>query len=453
MTGGPYKHDTIAAISTNPSGSALSIIRVSGADCSQIFKMMTKKQHIEDRHAYSLKLYSYKNDTKILDSVIAIFYRGPKSYTGEDVVEFICHGGNMVAKSIIQDLMDFGIRSANPGEFTLRAYLNNKIDLLSASSINALINAKSSSEMNAHLNNISEGKTSLSLTNIKEDVLHILTIIENELNFSEQEVDHISTNEIQTTINDIYQTVNTIVEHSVYGKESYAGKKIVIVGRPNVGKSTLFNALIGKNRAITSSVPGTTRDTIEAWFEISNELVCIVDTAGIWETKDFIEGEGIQRSIKEIQESDIVIAVDDIDPSHIANTLTVEHKISSEKIITVETKDDIKKNNKTKHYPHHRVSSINSTGIDKLINNLSTLISTQRSPLDFYVQLSAGQLAMLKNSLVLLDGVIESMEHGYTMDIIASEIRQFVDCIERVTGEVADEEVVNNIFKSFCVGK
>ena len=445
-----YKQDTIAAISSNPSGAALTIIRVSGPDSKKIFSRMTGEKNIKSRYAYFSLLRSNIDSKTILDSSIIIFYQCPKSYTGEDSLEIICHGGTVVANTIIEDLVASGLRMADAGEFTLRAYLNNKLDLLSAASIDALIKSKSKNESRIHLRNISKGSAFNSITKIKKTITNIVTILENELNFSEEEVDHLSMNNIKTSLEKIKSTIISIIKHTAYGKETFNGKRVVIVGRPNVGKSTLFNNLVGTNRAITSKKAGTTRDTIEAWFEINNLPVCLVDTAGIWETADTIEEEGIKRSLEEIKTADIIVVLDDIDPSSFAESIIDKYGVPSKKIIKVRTKSDLAKKNSSKYI---NISYINNKGNKKLINKLSTMLSTAGLDVGSFFHITSVQVSILKRGVDILADILRNVESGATMDIVSSQLRDFIDAVERVSGEVHDETVIKNIFESFCVGK
>ena len=443
-----YKQDTIAAVSSNPVGAALTIIRISGPGSRQVFYNMTGEKTIKHRYAYFSLLKSNKNPSIVLDSCIVVFYNGPNSYTGEDSLELICHGGIMIANSIIEDLIYSDIRMAEPGEFTLRAYLNNKIDLLSAASVDALIKSKSTGEARLHIDNISKGSAFTALTKIKTTIMNVVTVVENELNFSEEEVDHLSIKNIQLSLEDIKDTINSIIKHSAFGKETFSGKRVVIVGRPNVGKSTLFNELVGINRAITSEKAGTTRDTIESWFEIDNTPICLVDTAGVWETVDTLEEEGIKRSLEEIKISDVVIVLDDVDPSVFAKNIIKKYNISTKTVIKVKTKSDLSKNNK-----YINICSLNRSGYDELINMISTTLSTKKVDSGSYFHISSMQLSILKKSVTILCDVIFNIKNGTTMDIVSSQLREFIDILGRVSGEIPDEKVINNIFESFCIGK
>jgi len=446
-----YKQDTIAALATNPVNSALAVIRVSGPGSHSVFNRMAKIKTVIYRHAYSVKLYSIENNT-LLDSVVCIVYKGPNSYTGEDSLEIISHGGIIVSESILSDLFSFDIRPASPGEFSLRAYLNNKIDLGEAVSIDGIINSQSKKELSYYLNKTQEGNALDALHSIRRKTFKLLTIIENELNFSEEEITHISMSHFKNEVQGIIDTIKNITEATLYGKESYKGRRIAIIGKPNVGKSTLFNSLLGINRAITSNKPGTTRDTVEGWIEINGTRVCIVDTAGIWESLDFIEGKGIERTISEALRSDYIIVADDNNPSEISTMLVNEHNIQRTIIIEVITKSDLSKNLSTTT-KMIKTSSKNNKGIKTLINMLSTLFLTNCSDVDMHLPVSAMQLALLKKSLESLVLVSTMISDKYSMDIIASELRQFIEIIERVVGVIPDDDIVNNIFSNFCVGK
>ncbi|MBC8478826.1 MAG: tRNA uridine-5-carboxymethylaminomethyl(34) synthesis GTPase MnmE, partial [FCB group bacterium] len=289
-----YKKDRIAALATPPGPGALAVIRISGENLSGLIPQLTGQNSLAPRYALYTSILS-PVDGETLDKGIVTFFNSPHSFTGEDVIEISCHGGEHIPRSILSALYASGVRPANPGEFSFRAFINGKIDLVQAESITTLISAKTSKGVSASLSGLS-GKLTSNIDVLKIQLLNTLSMIEHELDFSEDEISHI---EIKTYIHSIEQvgiTLSSILESAAFGKAVFNGVRVVLIGRPNTGKSSLFNSILGHERAIVSSVPGTTRDTIESWFDLDGFPVCIVDTAGLWDSDNYLESIGIKRT-------------------------------------------------------------------------------------------------------------------------------------------------------------
>ena len=313
----PYDQENIVAIATPPGIGALAVVRLSGKDLKPLYKEFTHKQP-KNRFALFTKLYHPKNN-HILDEVVVTYFESPGSYTGEDIIEISCHGGTAVKNSVLQAAIDGGARLAHPGEFSYRSYLNGKMDLLQAEAVSAIISSKASRSAELSLYHL-EGKVSNMLGEIKSKIIDVLSIIENELNFSEDEISLTSYSTIRSMLEDVQSQINQIVYSSVIGKKIFSGIRIIILGRPNTGKSSLFNAMLGHDRAITSPVAGTTRDTVESWFELEGVPVCLVDTAGVWESKRPLDNLGVEKTISELDRADLCLLVDDENPRALINT-------------------------------------------------------------------------------------------------------------------------------------
>ena len=446
----PYNQESIIAIATPPGVGALAVVRISGVDLKRIFKSFTHRSP-KNRLATFTKLY-HPNKNTILDEVVVTYFESPHSFTGEDVIEISCHGGQAIKNSIIHAALDSGMRLALPGEFTFRSFLNGKMDLIQAEAVSALISSKSSLSSEISLNHL-DGKFSKTLLDIKEKIIDVLSIIENELNFSENEIDFTSYSEIKSKIAFVQSEIQLLLDSSMYGKNIFAGIRIVLYGKPNSGKSSLFNAILGYNRAIISSVPGTTRDTVESWFELEGIPVCLIDTAGIWEPKNHLDSLGVKKTLDELKRADICLLVDENDPTSLLGSKY--NKKNKQHFIMVKTKLDLDEKPQTKINGIIGTSSINNIGIKKLLTSISTYINNNVSQNDTStsVLITQRQRRLLKYSNIYLQDAILQLDSGLETDIIASTLQGFVVSIKDVVGEIPNKEVVQNIFSSFCVGK
>ena len=437
----------IAAIATPLGMGALAIIRVSGPALKSIYCSLTNQKNTPISHKASLcSIYSAIDNSKI-DRCIIIYYKGPKSFTGEDVIEINCHGGNLIPQMILETLSFMGIKSAAPGEFSLRAFLNNKIDLLQAESLSSLISAKNDLSHSVSLKNLN-GFFTQQISSLEHKLKILLTILENELNFNENEITFSSKNNILNSLNCICKTLKKLDNSSAFGTIINSGYRILLLGRPNVGKSSLFNFFLGKNRAIVSDVAGTTRDVVEANSEIKNIPVCFVDTAGYWESDDFLEILGIKKTVKEINSADLILFLDDNDPiNEFKNT---NLKINPKKLIFVKTKEDkASTNNKSNNFI--KISTLKGFGINFLINQIfemfkfkndsSAIITTNR------------QKNLIKASLNITKQSIVMIKTNQEMDLVVSNIRDILFNLESLIGKIYEKDIIDNIFNKFCIGK
>ena len=446
----PYDQENIVAIATPPGIGAIAVVRLSGGDLGPLYKRFTH-QPPKNRFALYTKLYHPINSL-ILDEVVATYFKSPASYTGEDVIEISCHGGAAVKNSILQAAIDGGARLAKPGEFSYRSFLNGKMDLLQVEAVSALISSKTSQSARLSLCHL-EGKVSTLLGEIKSKVIDILSIIENELNFSEDEINTMSYSSIRLIIEDVQSQIAKIINSSVAGKKIFSGIRIIIVGRPNTGKSSLFNAILGENRAITSPVAGTTRDIVESWFELEGVPICLVDTAGIWESEELLDTLGVEKTKSEIKRADLCIVVDDKNPNNIFNDQFVNSY--QQHCLLVKSKSDLSNSSSTKETNIIYTSSKENFGINKLLTSISTYIlnNINLSDKESGFMISRRQRGLLENSLLCLDEAIIQLDSEIETDIIASTLNGFVVAIKDIVGEIPNKDVVQNIFNNFCVGK
>ncbi len=446
----PYDQEDIVAIATPPGIGALAVVRLSGKNLKPLFKEFTHKKP-KDRFALFTKLY-HPNNNHILDEAIVTYFKAPGSFTGEDIIEISCHGGTAVKNSIVQAAIDGGARLAQPGEFSYRSFLNGKMDLLQAESVSAIIYSKTSRATELGLLHL-EGKVSKLLGEIKSKIIDVLSIIENELNFSEDEISLTSYSTVRIMLEDVQSQINQIVDSSVVGNKIFSGIRIIILGRPNTGKSSLFNSILGHDRAITSPIAGTTRDTVESWFELEGVPVCLVDTAGVWESKKQLDNLGVEKTISELNRADLCLLVDDEDPNVLIKTDLM--KRYQHHYILVKSKSDLARVPSTTEDDIIYTSSKENTGINKLLTSISTYILDNINLADHThgFMITQRQRGLLEESALCLNEAIDQLKEGIETDIVASTLNGFVVAIKDVVGEIPNKEVVQNIFSNFCVGK
>ncbi|MBC8256364.1 MAG: tRNA uridine-5-carboxymethylaminomethyl(34) synthesis GTPase MnmE [Candidatus Marinimicrobia bacterium] len=446
----PYDQENIVAIATPPGIGALAVVRLSGKNLKPLFKKFTHKKP-KDRFALFTKLYHPKKN-HLLDEVVVTFFKSPGSFTGEDIIEISCHGGTAVKNSIVQAAIDGGARLAQPGEFSYRSFLNGKMDLIQAEAISAIISSKASRSTEMGLYHL-EGMVSKILGEIKSNILDVLSIIENELNFSEEEIGLTSYSTIRSMLEGVQSQINQIVESSVIGKKIFSGIRIIILGRPNTGKSSLFNAILGHDRAITSPIAGTTRDTVEAWFELEGVPVCLIDTAGVWESKKQLDNLGVEKTISELNRADLGLLVDDENPSALIKTDLM--KRYQHHYILVKSKSDLAHCPSTNEDDILYTSSKENTGINRLLTSISTYILNNINLTDHAqgFMITQRQRGLLEESSLCLNEAIDQLNRGIETDIVASTLNGFVVAIKDVVGEIPNKEIVQNIFSNFCVGK
>ena len=437
----------IAAIATPAGVGAISIVRVSGSSLKKIFCSFTKKTSLpKPRFASLCSIYSPINN-KLIDKCIITYFKAPFSFTGEDVLEISCHGGNLIPQLIVESLVFLGAKNASPGEFSYRAFLNNKIDLIQAESISSLISSKNDLNHDVALKNLS-GFFSKTISAISKDVSNLLIILENELNFNENEITFTSKKEIIKNLHNIQSGLKKLHNTSFFGKVIESGVRVLLLGRPNVGKSSLFNHLLGHDRAIVSNISGTTRDTIEGNSEINGIPVCFVDTAGYWESSDFLESLGIKKTLKEIDFADFVLFVDDKNP--IKQFKETNLKINKNKLVFVLSKNDTPIFNNKKE-PFFYTSSKTGHGIEALIEHLSSLFSFNKPSGPIVTSLR--QKDLIFSSLNTTKACIDMINNNLETDLLVSNIQDILYNIESLIGKVYTKDIINNIFKSFCVGK
>ncbi len=444
--------DIIIARATPVGKSALAVVRLSGANLKKIISIFFPQKKFKP-NVMSRQTIKTINTKVVLDSCMVTFYQAPKSFTGEDMLEIFCHGNDIVVENIINEFIGCNIRGAYPGEFSYRAFKNNKIDLLQAESIVAKIN-QNSSMFSSVLENLESGSTSKQLNVLRKKIINIQSIVEYELDFNEDEITHINMDDIKKVVIDLLFKIEQILTYSLQLQRIERGYKLILLGRPNVGKSTLFNQLVGIDKAIVTEIKGTTRDVLESSIYIKGVPFILYDTAGYRKTKDKIESLGVNRALKQAKEADIIFMLDEKKPKSEFNLFTKRFPfLKQKKVVFIKSKCD-----KTKFISSQGVLSIsckNGRGINKLLTELLTVVG-----FDFEVDLSnhivlcnERQVDLLKKIKLVFDGVLNDLNVGLEMDIVASQIRKGSDLFEELLGKLTSDEILNNIFKGFCVGK
>lgn len=446
-----YNNDTIAALATPPGIGALAIIRISGEDLEPLFQKLTKNKPAKDRFATFSSIYC-PNTQETLDSGVIIYFKAPKSFTGEDLIEINCHGGEYISKSILGSLYAYSIRPANPGEFSFRAFMNGKIDLIQAEAISELISSKSAKAVKNNLNNIN-GYVSNYVDNLRNDIVNLLSIIEHELDFTEEEIEPTRYEKLVDELSAINNAISKIVNTSTMGKMLSSGARVVLFGPPNAGKSSLFNTILGFDRAIVSDISGTTRDVVESWFELDGIPVCLIDTAGYWESNNYLESMGIERTKQQINLADIILFIHTDNPSQTFSDLNIE--LEADNVIFVQSKSDLKIDVSQSSSNNIMVSAKNNEGISSLLDMLSTKLSSSfgtHSDLDPII-VSKRQRHLLLEAEQISTRALALTNNNIETDIIASILHGLNDTLGEIIGNVSNTEVVHNIFSEFCVGK
>ena len=456
-------NETICALATAPGG-ALGIIRISGAQTLEILSRIFTK-NLADAHPNTIH-YGHiveqaavpQQQTKqaiIVDEVLVSVFRAPHSYTGEESAEISCHGSRYILNKVLELLIQQGCRMANPGEFTQRAYLNGKMDLTQAEAVADLIASTNQATHQMALSQL-RGHFSSKLAQLREQLLKLTSLLELELDFSDHEdLEFADRSELMELTKEIDTHITKLARSFETGQALKQGIPVAIVGKTNVGKSTLLNALLKDDRAIVSDVHGTTRDTIEDTIDIKGVTFRFIDTAGIRQTQDTVEQIGIERTYAAIDKARIVLWIIDSDPSseEISNIL---QRIKDKHLIVVRNKTDKGDiNNFT--LPHHFLVSISAKfgkGIDKLEQTIHEAADIPALTDNDIIVTNARHYEALTRSHVCIQRVIDGLQMQLSGDLLSEDLRQALDTLAEITGgQITPNEVLGNIFKNFCVGK
>ncbi|RPI04332.1 MAG: tRNA uridine-5-carboxymethylaminomethyl(34) synthesis GTPase MnmE [Ignavibacteriae bacterium] len=455
---------TIAAIATPIGEGAISVIRVSGPSAlTAVAGRFHGKQNILNAKSHTAhygRIVDGRNET--VDEVVCTVFRAPHSFTGEDIVEISCHGGIHVTRRVLESILEAGVSPAGPGDFTQRAFLNGKIDLSQAEAIADLIQSQSDKARQTSLEQL-EGALSKQIHLVRDQLVQSLGLLELELDFSEEGIALIDKKKVENLFNLGILEIDQLLNTYKYGKVWREGVRVVLVGVPNAGKSSLLNSLLKEDRAIVTNIPGTTRDFIEEKMTIEGVLFRMIDTAGLRETTDLIEKEGVNRTWKIIKGADIIVLVHDS-----TKTLTDDENIFLETIknwdrqdfVIVNNKIDIR-NDKTPqyHFPEKtrvvETSAMNHTGIENLKEVLldKVLDKSEEDYKEAVIITNERHYTALSKAKQSLMSALKSLKSNESEEFIAVDLRSAIDSIGEIIGLVTTEDILNNIFSKFCIGK
>ncbi|MBC7382673.1 MAG: tRNA uridine-5-carboxymethylaminomethyl(34) synthesis GTPase MnmE [Bacteroidia bacterium] len=451
--------DPICAIATAAGIGAIGVIRVSGKDAITLVNKCFTGKNLEKVPSHTLHLGKFMDGDKIVDEVLASVFIEPKSYTGQNTIELSCHGSPYIQQRILQVLVQQGARLAQPGEFTLRAFLNKKLDLTQAEAVADLIASDSEvSHKTAMLQ--MRGGFSLQIATLKEKLVNFASLIELELDFSEEDVEFASRPELRELVQHIYNLISELINSFKYGNAIKNGIPTVIAGKPNAGKSTLLNALVNEERAIVSAIAGTTRDTIEEMFVINGIMFRLIDTAGIREhAADSIESIGIERAHEKIKKASIILYLFDAlttTPNDLSNELMLFDGLESI-IIPIGNKIDLGDEMQIKKdFKDFKevifISSKEKVNISQLTQRLIKIIENDKVNNDIIIT-NIRHYEALKLSGEALESVLQSMKEQRSGELLAFDIRKAIFHLGEIVGDISTDDLLTNIFSKFCIGK
>lgn len=446
--------DTIVAISTSVGEGAISIIRLSGHDALNIAsKVFTKDLTKVDSHTIHYGFITSNNEK--IDEVLVSVMKAPKTFTREDIVEINCHGGIATTNKVLEVLLENGARLAEPGEFTKRAFLNGRIDLLEAEATMDLISSKAESARKISINTLT-GETSNLIKNLRSELVKIISNIEVNIDYPEYEDIEVLTNEsILPDIKKFKEKLEEIIKKSEDSKVIKEGIRVGIIGRPNVGKSSLLNSLLEEEKAIVTDVPGTTRDIVEGSLIVSGIPLNIIDTAGIRKTEDTVEKIGVEKSLKIIDTSDLLIYILNNNEEITEEEKEILEKTKNKKRIIVVNKIDLKtKLNKKLLDSYIEISVKENIGIDKIKDEIKRLFNIGEIFTNDMTYLSnARSIALLKKSLNNINDAINEINNNNPIDIVELSLKESWNNLGEVIGETYTDELLDELFSRFCLGK
>ncbi len=446
-------NDCITALSTTIGIGAISIIRVSGKDAIKKVNNITNID-LTTKQTHTINYAYIKENNEIIDEVLITIMKAPKTFTTEDTVEINCHGGVATTKKVLELLLKQGIRLAQPGEFTKRAFLNGRIDLTKSQAVNDLINAKTDKARQIVINNLT-GTTTNKIKKLREKLIQIISNIEVNIDYPEyQDIEEITIDKIKQEINSIEQELNQIIENSKNSKLITNGINVAIIGRPNVGKSSILNKLIEEDKAIVTNIPGTTRDIVEATYILEGINLNLIDTAGIRQTTDLVEQIGVEKSKKALDKADLVLLIlNNNEKLTKEDKELLEQTKNKQRIIVInktdlETKLNIKENNIVK------TNTTTENGLTPLTNKIKELFKLEKiNTNDFYYVSTIEQLQKIENCKQNITSIKQGLNNQEPIDIIEIDLKAIWQTLGEVIGETYTEELLDNLFKNFCVGK
>ncbi|RZJ20387.1 MAG: tRNA uridine-5-carboxymethylaminomethyl(34) synthesis GTPase MnmE [Acinetobacter sp.] len=451
-----YNQDTIIALSTPPGSGAIGVIRLSGPDAIKLTNEVFAGKDLTKQASHTLHFGLIKDQEIMVDEVVAGLYVAPRSYTKENVVEISCHGSNYIIQQILNLLIKKGARAAKPGEFTLRAFLNGAFDLSQAEAVADLIASDSKASHDVALQQM-RGGFSNELKDLREQLIHFASMIELELDFAEEDVELANRDQLKALILRLLTHISRLISSFEMGNVLKNGVPIVIAGKPNVGKSTLLNALLNEDRAIVSDIAGTTRDTIEDELNINGIIFRFIDTAGIRDTADIIEAKGVERTLERMKQAKLILYMADAlqTPDELEEQLTDLKKIDIPYLAIV-NKADLFTDQQKADFEKKQVlflSAKEGIGVEELKTSLLEKVNLHSINTSETLVTNIRHLEALKNTEIALAKVLNNIDNPVTSDFLAMDIKQALHYLGEITGMVTTDDLLENIFSKFCIGK
>lgn len=453
--------ETIIALATPSGMGAISVIRISGSKAISITEKLFKPKGnkiLSKQKSHTVHLGNLMKNNFVLDEVLVTIFFGPNSYTGEDTIEISCHGSTYIQQKIIDLYIENGIRVATPGEFTLRAFLNGKMDLNQAEAVADLIASENEGSHNLAIQQMKSGFSN-DLKKLRSELLHFSSMIELELDFSQEDVEFAERNEFKKLINKITKELGDLINSFSSGNVLKNGIAVAIAGKPNAGKSSLLNTLLNEDKAIVSNIPGTTRDSIEDSLIIDGIKFRFTDTAGLRKTDDVIESKGIEKTKEKIRQAKILIYLFDVNDTNLdeINSDIESFKRKDLSVILVRNKVDLEIVSKDlfkelKNLNFLEISANDNNSVNILKNKLLDEVNILNPHTDTIVSNSRHYQALI-NAMTAIKDVSNGLESNISGDLLSIDIRKSIEHLAEITGEITNDDVLGNIFSNFCIGK
>ena len=451
-------NDTIVAQSTPQGKGAIGIIRLSGKNSITIINSIFPSKDLSKEKSHTIHYGNIEYENDIIDEVLVSIFKEPKSYTKENIVEISCHGSNYIIKKILSITVELGARVANRGEFTFRSFLNGNIDLSQAEAVSDLISSNSENSHKMAINHI-KGVFSNKIKELRKDLINLSSLLELELDFSEEDVEFANREQLENLLDEILSFNNLLLDSYKLNNVIKDGINVLILGKPNVGKSTILNGLLEEDKAIISDIPGTTRDVLEDTITIGGNLIRFIDTAGIRKTDDKIEKIGIEKALNQIEKAALILYVFDLNKT---NVDSLERELNNDlfnkkHIIYIGNKGDLEVSKEVDLYFSNKklkkISANNNNDINKLKNHINNYITKNLVSSDSSIMINERHFASLTNVNTSINNVKKNLKNKSNIDLLALDIKYALNHLGEITGEISNEEILGNIFSKFCIGK